>query len=76
MQHFENEMDLKSLVGEADRTLLIRGLQSLHRERVAAWHSASGAAIDRGAEQPDMKMFGIDEVATMLRRVGAAPSCY
>jgi len=76
MQHIENELDLISLVGEADRTLLIRGLQALHRERVIAWHSACGAAIDRGNKQPDREMFGLDEVATMLRRVGAAPSAY
>lgn len=72
----DNELDLKSLVGETDRTLLVAGLQSLHRERVAAWNAAVSVAIIRGEKQPAMEQFGIDEVSTMLRRVGAAPSSF
>lgn len=72
----ESELDLKSLVTEADRTLLVAGLQALHRERVAAWNAAVSVAIIRGEKQPAMELFGIDEVATMLRRVGAAPSSF
>lgn len=72
----ENELDLKALVGEADRTLLVAGLQALHRERVAAWSAATSVAIIRGEKQPAMELFGIDEAAAILRRVGAAPSTY
>lgn len=72
----ENELDLKAFVGEADRTLLVAGLQALHRERVAAWNAAVSVAIIRGEKQPGMELFGIDEASTMLRRVGAAPSSF
>ncbi len=72
----ENELDLKALVGDADRTILVAGLQALHRERVAAWHAAVSVAIIRNEAHPAMEQFGIDEVAAMLRRVGAAPSAY
>lgn len=72
----ENELDLKALVSDADRTMLVAGLQALHRERVAAWNAAVSVAIIRNEKQPAMEQFGIDEVAGMLRRVGAAHSSY
>lgn len=72
----EKELDLKALVGEADRTMLVAGLQALHRERVAAWNAAVSVAIIRNEKQPAMEQFGLDEVAGMLRRVGAGPSAY
>lgn len=72
----ENELDLKALVSGADRTMLVAGLQALHRERVAAWNAAVSVAIIRNEKPPAMEQFGIDEVAGMLRRVGAAPSSY
>lgn len=72
----ENELDLKALVSGADRTMLVAGLQALHRERVGAWNAAVSVAIIRNEKQPAMEQFGIDEVAEMLRRVGAAPSSY
>lgn len=71
-----SELDLKALVGDADRTMLVAGLQALHRERVAAWNAALSVAIIRNEKQLDRAQFGIDEVAGMLRRVGAAPSSY
>lgn len=72
----ESELDLKALVGDADRTMLVAGLQALYRERVAAWNAAISVAIIRNGKQPVMEQFGIDEVAGMLRRVGAAPCSY
>lgn len=72
----DNELDLKAIVGEADRTMLVAGLQALHRERVAAWNAAVSVAIIRGDKQPAMELFGIDEASAMLRRVGAAPSSF
>lgn len=72
----ENELNLKALVSDADRTMLVAGLQALHRERVAAWNAAVSVAIIRNEKQPAMEQFGIDEAAGMLRRVGAAPSSY
>lgn len=72
----ENDLDLKAIVSDADRTILVAGLQALHRERVAAWNAAVSVAIIRGERQPGMELFGIDEAATILRRVGAAPSSF
>ena len=72
----DNELDLKALVGAADRTLLVAGLQALWRERVAARNSAISVAIIQGQVQPKDEMFGIEEVAAMLRRVGSAPSTF
>ena len=71
-----NPLDLKTLVGEADRTILVAGLQALHRERLAAWNAAISVAIIRGDEQPARELFGLSEVSGMLRRVGAAPSSF
>lgn len=71
-----NELDLKALVGDADRTMLVAGLQALHRERVAAWNSAVSVAIIRNEKQPDREQFGLNEVTEMLRRVGASPSSF
>ena len=67
------ELDLKSLVGEADRTILVTGLQALWRERVAALNCAADVAVQTGSKAPDQQQFGIEEVENMLRRVGAAP---
>ena len=71
-----NELDLNTLVGAADRTLLVAGLQALWRERVAARNAAISVAIIKGQDQPKDEMFGIDEVADMLRRVGSEPSSF
>lgn len=71
-----NELDLRTMVGEADRTLLVAGLQAMHRERLAAYNAAVSVAIIRGDRHPPKAMFGLDEVQTMLRRVGAAPASF
>lgn len=72
----ENELDLKALVSDDDRTMLVAGLQALHRERVAAWNVAVSVAIIQNEKQPDREQFGLNEVTEMLRRVGAAPSSF
>jgi hypothetical protein len=71
-----NNIDLTTMVEAADRELLVAGLQSLYRERVAARNAAVSVAIMRGGEQPADEMFGIGEVAALLRRVGAAPASF
>lgn len=76
MRVVENSIDLKALVGESERTLLVAGLQALHRERVTAWKAACSVAMIRGEKHPPMEMFGLDEASEMLRRVGAAPSSF
>lgn len=70
------EFDVTALTGKADRNLLVAALQALHRERVTAWNSATTVAILRGTTAPPREMFGMDEVADMLRRFGAAPSSF
>ncbi|CAN7780789.1 hypothetical protein LJR296_007987 [Cupriavidus necator] len=72
----DNELNLRAMVGEADRALLVAGLQALHRERLAAYNAAASVAIIRGEPQPSMNMFGLDEVQAILRRVGAAPASF
>jgi len=69
------EIDLEGLVGKEDRAILVSGLQALWRERVDAWNCAVVVAwtVQKNSEKPDRRQFGIDEVETMLRRVGAAP---
>lgn len=68
------DLDLLALVGEADRAVLVAGLQALARERNAAYNAAISVAVMRGAPQPPRELFGLDEVNTMLRRVGAGNS--
>ncbi|MCM3583753.1 hypothetical protein M3795_25110 [Ralstonia pickettii] len=72
----DEELDLKALVGEADRVLLVAGLQALLRERLAAYNVAASVAIIRGEPQPPREMFGLNEAHMMLRRVGAGPSSF
>jgi len=72
----DDELDLRRLVSEDERTMLIAGLQALYRERNAAWNTAVSVAILRGAKQPERELFGLAEAAQMLRRVGAAPSAF
>jgi hypothetical protein len=72
----DDELNLRKLVSENDRTLLIAGLQALYRERLAAWNAAISVAILAGRKQPGREFFGLAEVAEMLRRVGAAPSSF
>jgi hypothetical protein len=71
-----DELDLRELVSESDRSLLVAGLQALYRERNAAWNAAISVAILRGQKQPEAELFGLEEAAAMLRRVGAAPSSF
>ncbi|QYY33751.1 hypothetical protein K2O51_31680 (plasmid) [Cupriavidus pinatubonensis] len=65
---------MKALVGVADGALLLAGLQALWRERVAARNAAVSVASMRGTDQPAEEIFGIEEVASLLRRAGAGPS--
>ncbi|MBA9846586.1 hypothetical protein [Ralstonia pickettii] len=70
------ELDLRAVIGEADRALLVAGLQALLRERLAAYNTAVSVAILRGEPHPPREMFGLDEANNILRRVGAAPSSF
>lgn len=72
----EEKLDLNALVDAKDRTLLVAGLQALWRERVAARNSMESVASINGQPLANDAMFGIDEVAAMLRRVGAAPASF
>lgn len=67
-------IDLTDMVGKEDRDLIVTAMQALHRERVSAWNSATSYAHQHGMDAPGMELFGINEAATMLRRIGAAPA--
>ncbi|QEZ49089.1 hypothetical protein D2917_30950 (plasmid) [Cupriavidus oxalaticus] len=67
-------LDLAALLGEPTSVLLVAGLQALWRERVAARSATLSVATMRGVEPPAEEMFGIEEVAVLLRRLGATPS--
>lgn len=67
------ELDLKDVVGKADRDLLVAGLQALHRERVGAWNAQCAFAFRMGREPMPRESFGIDEVVGLLRRIGSGP---
>ncbi|WNL48490.1 hypothetical protein RKE25_22430 (plasmid) [Dyella sp. BiH032] len=62
--------DLSATVGQKDRDPLVTPLQALWRERVAARAPVASVAQVRAPVADEA--FGIEEVATMLRRVGAA----
>ncbi|SOY44475.1 hypothetical protein [Cupriavidus taiwanensis] len=66
-------LDLAALLGEPTSVLLVAGLQALWRERVAARSATLSVATMRGVEPPAEEMFGIEEVAVLLRRLGATP---
>lgn len=67
-----SQINLTALVGQADRDLLVTGLQALWRERVTAWNCAC-SVVPHGMSAPDRNDFGIAEVDDLLRRLGAAP---
>jgi hypothetical protein len=69
-----NELDLATLIGQADRELLVQGMQALHAQRVAAWNAQNSYAHKAGQVALNQAAFGIDETAAMLRRLGAGPS--
>lgn len=56
-----------------DRDLVVTALQALWRERVSAFNTATTVAQLNGMEPPKEELFGINEAANALRRVGAAP---
>lgn len=67
-------MNLEELVGKADRDLLVQALQALHAQRVSAWNAQNAYANRTGQAPLNADVFGIDEAAAMLRRLGAGPS--
>ncbi|MEE9303730.1 MAG: hypothetical protein V3U84_08075 [Thiotrichaceae bacterium] len=62
------------IVSDSDRDLVITGLQSLWRERVAAFHVACNVfGLSQSGSKPNEADFGITEVVNLLRKYGAAP---
>jgi hypothetical protein len=57
----------------SERTLVVVALQALHRERATAYQAACTACDLAGKPAPPDNLFGLDEVAAALRRIGAAP---
>ena len=65
-------MDISSL-SKTDRDLIITALQSLHRERTTAFNAVLTHCVLNNLPTPKNELFGIDEVTTALRDVGALP---
>lgn len=68
------ENDLQAALPKSERDMVVNALQALWRERVNAFNVAERVAIEHRAAPAERSAFGIDEVAQMLRRFGAAPS--
>lgn len=63
-----------ALLATTGRDLLVRALQALHRERVAAYNAQNSFAYSSGQTALNEAAFGIAEVVAMLRAAGAAPN--
>lgn len=68
-------IELAELIGQDNRDLIVTAVQALHRERVRAWNTAREHAELAGGTPPSQDVFGLPEVNSMLRRLGAAPRC-
>ncbi len=74
MSAIDENIDLVELLGQQRRDLIVSGLQALHRERVAAWKVTSEIAFQKGEKPLDRERFCTNEVAELLRAIGAAPA--
>lgn len=59
-------------LSEAERQLVIKGLQALRRERGLAWNVACDIATQREAKSPPLSQYGITEIEQLARRFGGA----
>lgn len=64
------DLDLETVVGKADRDLLVSGL---HRVRVGAWNAQCAFAFRMGGVPMPRESFGIDEVVGLRRCIDAGP---
>lgn len=65
-------MKLNELKG-TERELVVIALQALFRERKSACNAVITVCNINGQERPSEAVFGLDEVLTALREIGAAP---
>ncbi|TDX12028.1 MULTISPECIES: hypothetical protein [Buttiauxella] len=65
-------MKLNELKG-TERELVVIALQALFRERKSACNAVITVCNINGQERPNEEVFGLDEVFTALREIGAAP---
>lgn len=52
-------------------TLLIDALTALRAERGKAWNTACDVAREANKSLPSLKMYGVDEIKRLARRLGA-----
>ena len=70
----DEQILLTDMLGKQRRDPIVAGLQALHRERVAAWDTTAAIAFSKGEKPLSRELFSTDEVAELLRIIGAAPS--
>lgn len=58
-------------LSDAERELVIKGLQALRRERGLAWNVACDvAAVGKVTVSPSLSLYGITEIEYLARRFG------
>lgn len=57
-------------LNDDERTLLGEALRALRRERGAAWNAACDAAEAQGKRSPPLRVYGIDDIRRLARRLG------
>jgi hypothetical protein len=57
-------------LSDAERRLVIEGLQALRRERGRAWNIACDIAEQAGRKRPALAPYGIAEIEKLARRFG------
>ncbi|AVB17820.1 hypothetical protein ABNM51_27715 [Pseudomonas syringae] len=59
-------------LSDAERELVIKGLQALRRERGFAWNVADVAARSNVTVSPSLSLYGITEIEHLARRFGGS----
>ncbi|MHB9832748.1 hypothetical protein [Pseudomonas savastanoi] len=60
-------------LSDAERELVIKGLQALRRERGFAWNVACDvAALSNVTVSPSLSLYGITEIEHLARRFGGS----
>lgn len=59
--------------GKRDLDLVLLALETLLRERLSAFHVASAAAREDGHPAPSLATFGLVDILSLCRRLGAEP---
>ena len=64
------KVELIEGLNDEERKLLIEALRALRTERGKAWNEACDAAEAAGKRLPSLRVYGIDQIKRMARRLG------